>query len=154
MSKQDATNQPAAKTPQGIKAGHGKYYFELATVNHIEAAPSYSTAAGSLVEGERIQCGLMHMPRGTGGRPHSHPNEQWIYVVQGELDCETDGVKSIAPAGTLIYIPANAVHTCAAVPDKGDVVFFTCKDMSHGISGEPVDASTYGPRYEQGFEKK
>lgn len=142
------------KAAVGIKAGHGKYYFELAKLDRIDAGPSYSTAAGSLVEGERMQCALMHMPKGTGARPHSHPNEQWIYVVQGALDCEIEGVKSIAPAGTLIYIPANAVHTSAAVPDKGDVVFFTCKDMSHGIGGIPVDASTYGPRYEKGFEKK
>jgi quercetin dioxygenase-like cupin family protein len=154
MSNQEVKSQPAAKPPAGIKAGHGKYYFELASVNHIEAGPAYSTAAGSLVEGERIQCGLMQMPKGTGARPHSHPNEQWIYVVQGSLDCEIDGVKSLAPAGTLVYIPANSVHTVVAVPDQGDVVFFTCKDMSHGIWGNPVDTSNYGPRFAPGFEKK
>jgi quercetin dioxygenase-like cupin family protein len=94
------------------------------------------------------------MPKGTGSRPHSHPNEQWTYVLQGALDCETDGVKFLATAGTLIYHPANSVHTSVAVPDKGDVVFFTCKDMSHGIWGNPVDTSAYGPRYEKGFEEK
>jgi quercetin dioxygenase-like cupin family protein len=153
MSKQDVTN-PGAKAPEGIKAGHGKYFFDIATANHVHAGGAYSTAAGSLIEGERIQCGLMQMPKGTGARPHSHPNEQWIYVVQGVLDCEINGVKSEAPAGTLIYIPANEVHTVVAVPDKGDVLFFTCKDMSAGIWGTPVDASISEPRFAPGFDKK
>ena len=150
LSSQQAGDQPAA----GIKAGSGKYFFELATVNRVHAGGSYSTAAGSLIEGERIQCGLMTMPKGTGARPHTHPNEQWIYVVQGALDCEIEGVKAMAPAGTLIYVPANAVHTVVTVPDKGDVIFFTCKDMSYGIVGNAVDKSVSGPRYAPGFEKK
>ena len=61
---------------------------------------------------------------------------------------------SEAPAGTLIYIPANEIHTVVAVPDKGDVLFFTCKDMSHGIWGNPVDTSISEPRFAPGFEKK
>jgi quercetin dioxygenase-like cupin family protein len=155
MPEQNVNKQPAAGTPPaGIKAGNGRYYFDLATVNRIEAGPAYSTAAGSLVEGERIQCGLMHMPKGTGSRPHSHPNEQWVYVVQGTLESEIEGVKALSPPGTLIYIPANAIHTAVAVPDQGEVVFFTCKDMSHGIWGNPIDTSAYGPRYAPGFEKK
>ncbi len=155
MSEQKTSNQPAAgPAAAGIKAGKGKYYFDLATVNRVLAGGSYSTAAGSLVEGERIQCGLMRMPKGTGARPHTHPNEQWIYVVQGVLDCEIESVKSLAPAGTLVYVPANAVHTVVAVPDQGDVIFFTCKDMTYGIVGNAVDTSVSGPRYAPGFEKK
>ena len=154
MSQQKASSQPAAAPAAGIKAGNGKYYFELANVNRVAAGGTYSTAAGSLVEGERIQCGLMTMPKGTGARPHTHPNEQWIYVVHGMLDCEIEGVKALAPAGTLVYVPANAVHTVVALPDKGDVVFFTCKDMSYGIVGNAVDNSVSGPRYAPGFEKK
>ncbi|MGA2992578.1 MAG: cupin domain-containing protein [Candidatus Korobacteraceae bacterium] len=155
MSQQKASSQPAAgAAPTGIKAGNGKYYFDLATANRVLAGGSYSTAAGSLIEGERIQCGLMNMPKGTGARPHTHPNEQWIYVVQGTLDCEIEGVKSLASAGTLIYVPANAVHTVVAIPNQGDVIFFTCKDMSYGIVGNAVDNSVSGPRYAPGFEKK
>ena len=154
MFEQKTENQSAAASTAGIKAGNGKYFFELATANRVLAGGTYSTAAGSLIEGERIQCGLMNMPKGTGARPHTHPNEQWIYVVQGMLDCEIEGVKAVAPAGTLIYVPANAVHTVVAVPNEGDVVFFTCKDMSYGIVGNAVDNSVSGPRYATGFEKK
>jgi quercetin dioxygenase-like cupin family protein len=103
-----------------------------------------------VVEGERIQVGLMRMPRGTGGRPHSHPNEQWVYVLQGTLDSEVDGVKLRVPAGSLMYIPAGVVHSALATPDE-DVVFLTAKDMSHGIVGIPVDQSISAPLYAPGF---
>ena len=45
----------------------------------------------------------------------------------GEQDVE-------AKAGSVIYVPANAVHSGKATAD-GDVVFFTCKDASHSLHG-------------------
>jgi quercetin dioxygenase-like cupin family protein len=57
------------------------------------------------------------------------------------------------PAGSLIYIPANAVHSALATPEA-DVVFLTAKDTSHGIVGKAVDASISAPRYAPGFEPK
>ena len=131
------------KTEGAIKAGAGRYLFDVARLQTIDAGPGYSTAHGPVVEGERIQIGLIRMPKGTGARPHSHPNEQWIYVLQGTLEGQVDGVPSRAPAGSLVYIPANAVHAMVATPDQ-DVLFLTAKDMSHGIAGTAVDAATAG----------
>ena len=148
-----APQQSKTKTEGAIKAGGGRYTFDLAKLSTIDAGPGYSTAHGPVIEGERIQIGLMRVPRGTGGRPHSHPNEQWVYVVQGTLESEVDGVKSRVPAGSLIYIPANVVHSALATPDA-DVVFLTAKDMSHGIVGTPVDTSISAPLYAPGFEPK
>ncbi len=141
------------KTEGAIKAGNGNYTFDLARLQAIDAGPGYSTAHGPVIEGERIQMGLMRMPRGTGGRPHSHPNEQWVYVVQGTLECEVAGVKSRVPPGSLVYIPANVVHSALATPDA-DVIFLTAKDMTHGIVGTPVDQSISAPLYAPGFEPK
>ena len=143
----------STKTAGAIKAGDGQYTFDLARLATIDAGPGYSTAHGPVVEGERIQIGLIRMPRGTGARPHSHPNEQWVYVMEGTLESEVEGVKSRVPAGSLIYIPANAVHSALATPEA-DVVFLTAKDMSHGIVGTAVDASISAPRYAPGFEPK
>ena len=141
------------KTEGAIKAGHGRYTFDLARLQTIDAGPGYSTAHGPVVEGERIQIGLIRMPKGTGARPHSHPNEQWVYVLQGTLESEVEGVKSRVPAGSLIYIPANAVHSALATPE-GDVLFLTAKDMSHGIVGTAVDTSISAPAYAPGFAPK
>ncbi len=151
MNEQPRTDGPqATKTEGASKAGHGRYLFELARMHAIDAGPGYSTAHGPVVEGERIQIGLMRMARGTGGRPHSHPNEQWIYVMEGTLEGEIEGVKVRASAGSLLYVPAGAVHWALASPDH-DVLFLTAKDMSYGIVGTPVDRSISAPLYAPGF---
>ena len=143
----------STKTEGAIKAGDGRFVFDLAKLQAIDAGTGYSTSHGPVVEGERIQIGLMRMPKGTGSRAHSHPNEQWIYVMQGTLDADVDGRKSRVRAGSLIYIPANAVHAAVATADE-DVVFLTAKDTSHGIVGQAVDTSISAPAYAPGFEPK
>jgi quercetin dioxygenase-like cupin family protein len=153
QGEEGTPQQATTKTEGAIQAGNGRYTFDLARLRAIDAGPGYSTAHGPVVEGERIQIGLMRMPRGTGGRPHSHPNEQWVYVIQGTLETEVDGVQARAPAGTLIYIPASIVHSALATPDQ-DVIFLTAKDMTHGIIGIPVDTSVSAPLYAPGFEPK
>jgi quercetin dioxygenase-like cupin family protein len=66
-------------TPGAIRAGDGPYVFDMSRANRVDANPGYTTAGESVIGGEGILVGLMHMPRGTGGAPHTHPNEQWIY---------------------------------------------------------------------------
>lgn len=124
----------AARTPGAKRAGAGEHYFELAKLNHIMGGPEYSSANGTCVEGERMMVALMRMPAGTGAEPHSHPNEQWIFVVEGTLDSDVGGKKNRVEAGSVVYIPSNVVHSTKVVGDR-DVVFFTCKDTSHGLHG-------------------
>jgi quercetin dioxygenase-like cupin family protein len=123
-----------ARTPGATRAGEGAHVFELAKLNHILGGPAYSTANGTCVEGDRMMVALMRMPAGTGAEPHSHPNEQWIYILEGIFAATIDGKAVTAPAGSVLYIPSNAVHDGKATPD-GDVVFFTCKDTSHSLHG-------------------
>jgi quercetin dioxygenase-like cupin family protein len=130
MSDQNAV----ARTPGAKRAGPGEYVFDLAKVNHILGGPDYSTANGACVEGDRMIVGLMRMPAGTGAEAHSHPNEQWIYVLQGTFAGEIEGKPFEARAGSVVYVPSNAVHTGKATAD-GDVVFFTVKDASHNLHG-------------------
>src|SRR5262245_58374546 len=130
MSQQAAV----ARTPGATRAGDGEYVFDLAKVNHILGGPDYSTANGACVEGERMIVGLMRMPAGTGAEPHSHPNEQWIYILQGTFRGTIGDTDFEAKAGSVVYVPANAVHSGKATPDA-DVVFFTCKDASHSLHG-------------------
>ena len=124
----------AARTPGAKRAAPGEYVFDLGTVDKIMGGPAYSTAHGPCVEGDRIIVGLMRMKAGTGAEPHSHPNEQWIYILEGTFRAVIDGRTIEARPGSLIYIPANAIHSGGASPD-GDVVFFTCKDGSYGLHG-------------------
>ena len=124
----------AARTPGATRAGEGEYLFELAKVNHILGGPDYSTANGSCVEGERMIVALMRMPAGTGAEPHSHPNEQWIYILEGTFRATVGGQQVEATPGSVLYIPSNTIHSGKASPEA-DVVFFTCKDASHSLHG-------------------
>jgi quercetin dioxygenase-like cupin family protein len=125
---------PAARTPGAKRAGHGEYLFDLAKVNQILGGPDYSTAAGACVEGDRMIVGLMRMAAGTGAQPHSHPNEQWIYILEGTFQAKIGDKQLEAKPGSVLYVPANVVHSGKAT-QEADVVFFTCKDASHSLHG-------------------
>jgi quercetin dioxygenase-like cupin family protein len=140
------------KNKGAVKGGNGNYLFDLAGLQRMEAGVGYSSAEGPVVEGERIQVGLISMRRGTGARAHTHPNEQWIYLTKGKARASVDGQpERIVGPGTLIYLPAGIVHYIQALPEE-DVVFFTCKDMSHGIMGVAVDGTMAGPHVDPGMD--
>ena len=126
--------------------------FDLPNLRGMATGPGYSTAFGGVVEGRRTQVGLMRKARGTGARPHSHPNEQWNYVLQGHLRVSIEGQPDrIAGPGTLIYFPPDVIHATVALPEE-DVVFFVVKDTSHGIIGRAADGTEAGGHFEPGFD--
>ncbi len=139
------------KTAGAIRAGNGKYHFRMAKLKKVPAGTGYSTSHGGVVEGARILVGYIHKPRGTGSRMHSHKNEQLNYVLQGTLKGTVNGKRVVAPAGTLIYIPANAPHNLVSSTKDKDVIFLAIKDLSQGIIGMAVDGTMTGPHYEKGF---
>jgi quercetin dioxygenase-like cupin family protein len=132
-----AAQAAAARTPGATRAGPGEYLFNLAKLNKIKGGPDYSSVEGGCVEGDRMIVALMRMPAGTGAEPHSHPNEQWIYVLEGTFAAKVGDREVRATAGSVVYIPSNVVHSGQATPD-GDVVFFTVKDASHSLHGIKV----------------
>jgi len=136
---------------EGVSAGNGNYVFNLAKLDEIEAGPAYSLTKGSLVVGERSMWGLMRLPRGTGSRPHSHANEQWVYVIKGHLSVNIAGTKGELGPGYLVYFPPDVVHSAMAGEDE-DVIFLTSKDRAQGVWGKPVDESSHGAAYASGFE--
>jgi quercetin dioxygenase-like cupin family protein len=114
----------------------------------MDAGRGYSTAFGPVVEGERMQVGLINKGKGTGARPHTHPNEQWNFIVKGTLRVRIgDQPEQLCGPGTVLYFPANIVHSTVATADE-DVVFFTVKDLSHGIHGQAVDGRTTGGHFD------
>jgi quercetin dioxygenase-like cupin family protein len=127
-----------AKTPGAKRARPGEYHFELAKIDRILGGPDYSTATGPCIEGDRMIVALMRIPAGTGAEPHSHPNEQWIYVLEGTFKGRIAESEFEAKPGSVLYVPAGTIHTAKATPEA-DVVFFTVKDSSHGLHGFKAD---------------
>lgn len=125
------------KTEGAYKGGVGNYFFDVAALTGIAAGPGYAPTFGPVVEGELTQVGVMNIPAGQSSAPHTHPNEQWIYLLAGRLRAVVDGQEREVGPGELIYIPAGTVHSVDVLPGE-DAKFFTCKDMRHGIAGTPV----------------
>lgn len=152
-TKKRTTKKAKTRTEGATRAGtDGRYQYTLAQVRDVPAGTGYSSAHGGVVEGSRMLVGYIHKTRGSGSRMHTHRNEQFNYVVKGTLKGSVNGKRVVAPAGTLIYIPANAPHTLVATPAE-DVIFIAIKDLSQGIIGKAVDGTMTGPRYEPGFDR-
>ena len=122
----------------------GEHFFELAKLDQIKGGADYSSALGSCVEGQRIMVALMRMAPGTGADPHSHPNEQWVFVLEGILEFDVGGEVKHATPGVAVYIPGNVIHHSKVVGER-DVVFFTVKDTSFGLQGVVAGGSRTGP---------
>ena len=118
------------------------------------SGPSLSTGksstVGAVLTGQHIILTLGTQARGSGAKAHTHPNEQFNYIVQGVMTGEIEGELVFAPRGTVLHTPARAVHTGLACPDE-DLIFLAMKDTRHGIVGPPVDGKYEGPNYLPGF---
>ena len=130
----ETMDRPAARTPGATRAAPGEHVFEMAKVNRILGGPDYSSAIGSCVEGDRMIVALMRMAAGTGAEPHSHPNEQWIFILEGTFRAKIGDQEVDAKPGSVLYIPSNTMHSGKATPEA-DVLFFTVKDTSHSLHG-------------------
>lgn len=142
------------KTKGAYKAGRaGRHVFNLYELKRVRAggragsSEHYADTRAVVIEGERIQIGLAFEKAGCGARPHTHPNEQFNFVIKGALMADIAGRKTTkVPAGSVVYFPANVVHRTHATPDE-DVIFYVVKDLSHGIAGRPVDRSRRGAHH-------
>ena len=111
-----------------------KFVHNTRTMKVRHAGGDYSTAHGPFIEGERLIFGKITIPAGTRAEPHSHPNEQFSYVLQGRVRMVIAGKTKIAVPGDIIHTPANAIHSATVLGDE-DHIFITTKDASWGIHG-------------------
>ena len=103
-----------------------------------------------MLSGEHIISTLGTQARGTGAKAHTHPNEQFNYILQGTMMSDIEGDRVFAPRGSILHTPGGIVHTGLACPDE-DLVFLAIKDTRSGIIGPPVDGKYDGPNAFAGF---
>ena len=92
--------------------------------------PRYSRAYGSLATGRAIEVGVLRFRAGEGAVEHSHPQEQMMYVLEGQLQVEMAGETRILGPGELSHMPPNVPHRVVAV--GGDAVVLSCKNVVDG----------------------
>ena len=113
-------------------------------------ATGKSSTVGAVLTGGHIICTLGTQARGTGAKAHTHPNEQFNYILRGTMMSDIEGDRVFAARGSILHTPGGVVHTGLACPDE-DLVFFAIKDTRSGITGPPVDGKYDGPGCFPGF---
>ena len=113
------------------------YVIDLHGLEKRPTIGATSTGEGASFNGERIYCGLVTKKRGTGSKPHFHPDETFNYVLSGALSVRMDGRDFVVPAGCLLHIPANMVHTAVAT-DAGDATYLVWRDRVAEKQGQPT----------------
>lgn len=112
-----------------------------------------SSSFGAALRGDRLQVGHIHKGVGSGTKLHTHPNEQFSFVLEGTMIYEIGGATADAPPHSVTHIPHGMQHSAIASA-AGDVLTFVAKDTSHGMSGPPVDGIEDGPIYLPGFDPR
>lgn len=112
-----------------------------------------SSSFGAALRGDRLQVGHIHKGVGSGTKLHTHPNEQFSFVLSGTMIYEIGGATMDAPTNSVTHIPHGMRHSAIASA-AGDVLTFVAKDTSHGMSGPPVDGIEDGPIYLPGFDPR
>ena len=113
-----------------------------------------SSTIGAVLYGVHIAVALAGQAAGSGAKAHTHPNEQFNYILQGVMVSDIDNEKqTFGKKGMLVHTPSMSVHTGQACPDE-DLLFFAMKDTRHGITGPPVDGKYDGPFFLPGFGKR
>jgi quercetin dioxygenase-like cupin family protein len=90
--------------PSLVGPGEGDAYWFLGALATIKASTESTGGRVAVIE---------HLaPQGHGSPLHLHTREdEWFYVLDGELTFWVDGQVSVAPAGSFVYGPKGLPHT-------------------------------------------
>ncbi len=90
--------------PIALQPGEGDARWFLGALGTIKAAPE--TTGGKLAVIEFL------WPHGGGSPLHVHHEEdEWFYVIEGEVTFWVGGETIVAPAGSFVYGPRDIPHT-------------------------------------------
>ena len=78
----------------------------LADINRADLQRNDLSVAGREVVQVRVD-----IPAGKAFPKHSHPGEEMVYMIEGELEYQLEGRAAVTlKAGEVLFIPAGVVH--------------------------------------------
>jgi quercetin dioxygenase-like cupin family protein len=98
------TAPDGALAPIALGSGEGEHFWFFGGLTTIKA-----DGAGT---GGRMMLTEQTAPRGSGSPLHVHHDEdEWFYVLEGELTIWVAGQTVVAPAGAFVFGPRHVPHT-------------------------------------------
>lgn len=78
-----------------------------------------------MAESEPMMLVRHRMEAGWVGTAHSHPHEQLIYILSGEIALVVDGETYLLHAGDSVMVPGGVVHQASAAVESEVLDVFT-----------------------------
>lgn len=104
-------SRTVAAVPIAFTQGEGEERWFLGGLSTIKAAADHTAGRVAVTEN--------WAPSGHGSPLHVHHNEdEWFYVLSGELTFWVDGRTIIAAAGSFVYGPRDVPHTFTVTSDE------------------------------------
>jgi quercetin dioxygenase-like cupin family protein len=120
-----ATAPDDALAPIALGPGEGEHFWFFGGLTTIKA-----DGAGT---GGRMMLTEHTAPRGSGSPLHVHHNEdEWFYVLEGELTIWVAGQTVVAPAGAFVFGPRDVPHTFIVSSDRARFLLVT---QAAGLEG-------------------
>src|SRR6201995_2734494 len=115
MSNTSSSRQVA---PIVAGPGEGEALWFLGILATIKSSAETTGGAVAVIE---------HLaPRGAGSPLHVHSREdEWFYVIEGELTLWVDGETILAPAGSFVFGPKGIPHTFIVSSDRARFLLVT-----------------------------
>jgi quercetin dioxygenase-like cupin family protein len=95
------------------------------------ADPMVSTHTGTIRKtwvGDRAVLTRVIVKPNSRGKPHSHAAEQVSMILRGGVKVTMDNTERIARAGSIVHIPANAVHVFEILDEETEILDVYCLD--------------------------
>jgi quercetin dioxygenase-like cupin family protein len=136
----NTTTTPSA-APIALQPGEGDARWFLGALGTIKAAAETTNGRLAVLE--------FRWPQGGGSPLHVHHNEdEWFYVIEGELTLWVGGEVIVAPAGSFVYGPRDIPHTFLVTSAEARFLMVTdpapFADFVRALS-EPAQALTLPP---------
>ncbi len=107
-----------AVAPIVAAPGEGEHLWFLGVLATVKASTETTGGAVAVIE---------HLaPRGSGSPLHVHSREdEWFYVIEGELTLWVDGRTIVAPAGSFVFGPKGIPHTFTVSSEEARFLLVT-----------------------------
>jgi quercetin dioxygenase-like cupin family protein len=112
------TTSQSTLAPVSAGPGEGEHLWFFGGLTTIKA--------DSADTGGRVLVTEQLMPRGSGSPLHVHHNEdEWFYVLEGELTIWVEGATLVAGAGSFVFGPRDVPHTFVVSSEQARFLLVT-----------------------------